>query len=402
MLERDLQDYLFDNPDVLFPNQTVTQKRREVYIEGRRIDLIFDVDGIKYIIELKRDTIKREDIGQVFEYYGLMRHSKPTASYRMVLVAPSIPEFRRIPLEEMGIRCVEVKHPPESRQERTELREGSVKQQQRQRKESPLSLDELNLERLQFEDFLPPVTPRSMRISHKVLRDALPAVQKSYSEYEIRPIKMVKPNQPEVLCIPIDHEGSQYQFIGAGVWWAYRFGHSDEMAKNDVPNISVNALPWGLDFAINAEVRASQQVMRDRIESAPNRFDRLVSDHGNLQMQTWLKFEFQPQLYYWILLPQLSSGTWDGHDLLTTYDRSCVNFDSLRTHWTSWIKEQNGSLTKNQIDHLDRTNKNLNLAMRIVSSFERENEVWDLPYQEQIVRFESEYCKLKPLVEFFQ
>jgi RecB family endonuclease NucS len=110
MLERDLQDYLFDNPDVLFPNQTVSKKRREVYIEGRRIDLLFDVDDIQYIIELKRDTIKREDIGQVFEYYGLMRQLKPTASYRMVLVAPSIPEFRRTPLEEMGIRCVEVKH----------------------------------------------------------------------------------------------------------------------------------------------------------------------------------------------------------------------------------------------------------------------------------------------------
>lgn len=73
MLERDLHDYLFENPDVLFPNQVINRKRREVFIEGRRIDLLFEVDGVQYIIELKRDTIRREDVGQVFEYYGLMK-----------------------------------------------------------------------------------------------------------------------------------------------------------------------------------------------------------------------------------------------------------------------------------------------------------------------------------------
>jgi hypothetical protein len=72
MLERDLQDYLFENPDVLFPDQVIQRKRREVSVGGRRIDLLFEVDGVQYIIELKRDTIRREDIGQVFEYYGLI------------------------------------------------------------------------------------------------------------------------------------------------------------------------------------------------------------------------------------------------------------------------------------------------------------------------------------------
>jgi hypothetical protein len=297
---------------------------------------------------------------------------------------------------------VETGHLPESMQERTELREISAKQQKCEREESSLSASELQLERLQFEDFLPPVTSQSMRISHKVVKDALPAVQKSYSEYEIRPIKMVKPNQPDVLCIPKDDKSAQYQLIGAGAWWAYSFGHSDEMPKNDVPNISINALPWGLDFAINAELRTSQQVMRDRIATAPNRFDQLVTEHGNLQLQTWLKFEFQPRLYYWVLLPKFPSKTWTSQSLLTIYERSTMNFDSLRMHWTSWIKEHSGNLTAAQFNHLDSRSKHLNLAMRLVSSFERENEVWRLPYSEQILRFESEYGKLKPLVEFFQ
>src|ERR1700753_1227676 len=110
-LERNLRDYLFENPDVLFPNQIINLKRKEAHIEGRFIDLLFEVDGIHYIVELKRDTIRRETIGQIFEYYGLMRRSNKTADYRMILVAPSIPDFRRIPLEEFGIRCVEVPHP---------------------------------------------------------------------------------------------------------------------------------------------------------------------------------------------------------------------------------------------------------------------------------------------------
>lgn len=402
MLERDLQNYLFENPDVLFPNQTVNQKRREVYIEGRRIDLLFEVDRIQYIIELKRGTIKREDIGQVFEYYGLMRRSKPTARFRMVLVAPSIPDYRRIPLEEMGIRCVEVPRLPESAQERIKLQEISAKQQKGKRVELSREVRPLNLEQLRFEDLLPPVNARSMQISHKLLTDALPSVQKSYSEYEIRPIKMVKPNQPDVLCVPVDGIDSQRRLIGAGAWWAYSFGHSDQMPKNDVPNISVWALSWGLDFAINAELRTSQKVMRDRVSTAPQRFDQLVAEHGNLRLQAWLKFEFQPRLYYWVLLPQLPAGTWTSHDLLNLYHRSEVNFETLRMDWISWIKKHSEKLTAAQISHLDGMSRNLNLALRLVYSFEKDNEVWSLPYQEQELRFESEYLKLKPLIEFFQ
>jgi hypothetical protein len=78
MRERDLQAYHFENLDVPFPNQVINRKRREVFIEGRRIDLLFEVDGVQYIVELKRDTIRREDIGQLFEYYELMRRPNET------------------------------------------------------------------------------------------------------------------------------------------------------------------------------------------------------------------------------------------------------------------------------------------------------------------------------------
>ena len=40
MLERDLQSYLFENPQILFPGMTITRKQREVFIGGLRIDLL--------------------------------------------------------------------------------------------------------------------------------------------------------------------------------------------------------------------------------------------------------------------------------------------------------------------------------------------------------------------------
>jgi RecB family endonuclease NucS len=98
MLERDLQNYLFENPDILFPGLAIASKRREVFTGGLRIDLLFEIDGTHFIVELKRDTIKRADIGQLFEYYALMCQHHETATFRMTLVAPPYPTIGKAPL----------------------------------------------------------------------------------------------------------------------------------------------------------------------------------------------------------------------------------------------------------------------------------------------------------------
>src|SRR5580658_6331304 len=108
MLERDLQDYLFTHPDVLFPGEAVLEKSREVCIDGKRIDLLFRTASAKYIIELKALPLTREHIGQVAEYYSRLRISSKGDNLKMVLVAPSIPDYRRVFLEEIGIRCFEI------------------------------------------------------------------------------------------------------------------------------------------------------------------------------------------------------------------------------------------------------------------------------------------------------
>jgi hypothetical protein len=401
MLERDLQHYLFENPDVLFPAQTISRKQKEVFIEGRRIDLLFEVDGIQYIVELKRDTIKREHIGQIFEYYGLMRQSHETAKFRIILVAPSIPAYRRISLEEFGIRCVEVPRLPESINERSALVKEAVGHQKRERAQSAFAIDPLSLSRLRFEDFLPPSTSTSLGFSRLMLEDGLPLVQKIFGAYEVKPVKMVR-LPSNVLCIPEDDTHPDSRNCRVGVWWAFSFGHSEQLAKNDVPNISVNVLPWGLDFAINAEVQPSQKVMRQRIDRSPERFDQLDLEHGDLQLQAWLKLEHQSYSFHWIPLVRRPKGTWKSRDLLGFYSRSELDFARLRTEWIKWIENQSQELTPIQAGHLERRNRNLNLALRLVRSFEKEDALWNLAYDERKTQLGAEYCKLKPLIDFFQ
>lgn len=108
MNERDIQDYLYSHPEVLFPDGHITEKSREYYIQGRRIDLLFVVDGIRYIVETKNVPIGREDVGQVVEYYGLMRHYMRDAKLAMILVSSSIPRCRAEYLKQLGIRGVEI------------------------------------------------------------------------------------------------------------------------------------------------------------------------------------------------------------------------------------------------------------------------------------------------------
>ncbi len=107
MKEKDIQNYLFENPEYLFPKKIIQEKAKEYLIKGKRIDLLFRVDGIRYIVEIKKGAIRREDIGQILEYYGLMKNYLNEANLKLILVAPYLIKWQITYLEELGIRCVE-------------------------------------------------------------------------------------------------------------------------------------------------------------------------------------------------------------------------------------------------------------------------------------------------------
>ena len=112
MTEKDIQNFLYNYPEHLFPNQNIQEKAKEYMIKGKRIDLLFRVDGVRYVVELKNTKIKREHIGQLIEYYGLMKTYLNEANLKLILAAPIIEEWQKTYLEELGIRCVEVNSLP--------------------------------------------------------------------------------------------------------------------------------------------------------------------------------------------------------------------------------------------------------------------------------------------------
>jgi hypothetical protein len=137
-------------------------------------------------------------------------------------------------------------------------------------------------------------------------------------------------------------------------------------------------------------------------ERSAERFDDLVAEHGDLQLQAWLKLEHQPRFYHWIPLSMLSPKTWRGSDLLALYSKFELNFSDLRAHWITWIAEERVSLTAAQLAQMNRANRKLNLALRLVRSFRKTDAIWALPYDDQQSLFQAEYRRLKPLIDFFQ
>lgn len=402
MQERDLQAYLFANPDVLFPGQQIEEKSREFYIDGRRIDLLFRVDGVQHIIELKAVPLKREHVGQVVEYYGLMRQSLEQEKLKMVLVAPSIPDFRKTFLEELGIRCVEIPDVPKSEAEASRLRKDATVHRKNEQAEAELSSGLPEITSIRSEDLTPPVTRLSLAISHRILRDSLPGIRQSFSEYDVLPIKMLRAHSPDVICtnFPATLDCTP-RFTQGGAWWAYAFGHSEDMPKNDVPNISAFGMPWGFDLAVNAELRTSQAVMRQRISAAPREFDQLIDAHGALQFQALLKLEHQPRFYHWIPVSVHDAGEWNSSTVLDFCRQYEQEYPAVRSAWINSICYGRADLSGAQATRMRDRNKQPNVALRLVRPFGERDCFWTLKWPEQYKAFVSECARLKPLIDFF-
>lgn len=403
MLERELQDYLFSHPEVLFPGEAIQERSREFYIQGKRIDLLFRVGGTRYIVELKAVPMSREHIGQVVEYYGLMRDSIKDGTFKMVLVAPSIPQFRRIFLEEIGIRCVEIPAVPSGETDVEHIARQACVSRKSEQAKAEVSAWLPQVASVRYSDIVTSVTKESLAISHLILRDSLEPIREAFSEYEILPIRMARSESPDVICgsTPVSLN-SVPQWVHGGAWWAYAFGESEQMPKNDVPNISAMAMPWSLDLAINAELRTSQAVMRAQIAAEQLTFDRLVRDHGRLQFQALLKLEHQPRFYHWIPLATQEPGTWNGASVVEFCRCIEGEYDHLRESWIARIEKFRSELSAAQAAHMRKRNISPNLALRLIRPFPKEDGFWQLPYREQLDTFVSECRRLKPLIGFLR
>jgi len=110
MLEKDIENLLVRYPGEFLPKYSFTVKGQQVKLDSYYADIIFeDSKGDLAIAEVKRGILNREALGQVMEYYGLLREKEPNRKIRLILVANVIPERMKSFLDEkLGIEFQEI------------------------------------------------------------------------------------------------------------------------------------------------------------------------------------------------------------------------------------------------------------------------------------------------------
>lgn len=104
--EKIFEDILVKYPEIIEDNLSFLD--RQVAYFGKRVDLLFrDRFNEKLIVELKKDTLNRNALGQVLEYEGYIISEKdPTA--RVMIVANRIPLNLKTAMDHHGIEWREI------------------------------------------------------------------------------------------------------------------------------------------------------------------------------------------------------------------------------------------------------------------------------------------------------
>ncbi len=402
MLEKDIQEYLFDNPNILFPGKKISEKTKEYYIHGKRIDLLFMVDGIRYIVEIKRNTIEREHVGQIFEYYGLMRKHFAASNLKLILVAPNIPEYRTKYLEEHGIRCLELKNTPEGYSSKQKIIKKSEKSMKEDSKIS-LMLGRIGEnDRFTFEVMCLENNPngKSLPLCLKAYREILPRIHDEYSAYDPTPHVTRTSITKE-----FDYDSPIYKkeitFEKGRAWFAINFSENNN--ANEVPNISIIFGSSGFDITIDAETLSSEKIFIEKIEQNQDLFDSLLEKHGKLYLKTYQKYEHQPLCFHWILTDNVPPSQFDSKEILNTYYSHKKNFHKNRDYWVETIIDKNEHIKNNTklVNRLRKANKSFNLALRLSVPIKKDDSFWNLTFEEQIQLISNEIIKMKPLIDFF-
>jgi hypothetical protein len=324
------------------------------------------------------------------------------ANLRMILVAPSIPEWRGKYLNELGIRCVELPEVPVDPVSASRVTDISRKNMRHEAKELMRDSAIRPEDRLEWEEATAQVTPRTCAIARRFLRDSLEPVRTHFSEYEIVPYCITRGHCPDVGLEYDEVTGyGKPSYQQGGVWWAYRFGRSQKAPPNDIPNISVMTSSCGINVTVNAELQPSQEFLKQRIRSSPGRFNRILRELGGLTLLLYLKYEHQPFFYHWILCLRKLPGEFDAETVLGAYNDHGKRFEEEKDYWIGRIIRENRNLTDGQRGHLERSNRPLNLATRISSQFLEGDPLWRLPYDGQAKRLTDSVIRLKPLLDFF-
>ncbi len=106
LLESTVEDVLIDFPELLMPGLKFVEKREKLKGAGI-IDLVFQ-NSLRetVLVEVKRGTATRSDIGQVIDYFGSLKENQPDA--QIIFVANEIKNSFKIALALLGIQFREI------------------------------------------------------------------------------------------------------------------------------------------------------------------------------------------------------------------------------------------------------------------------------------------------------
>jgi len=109
MLEKDIENLIAKYPLEFFPKEHLILKGQQVNIGRCYADIIFtDKFDRLIILEIKRGILTRDAVGQIIEYYGLLKEQYIGKTIELILCANIIPHERRHFLEAVGIECREI------------------------------------------------------------------------------------------------------------------------------------------------------------------------------------------------------------------------------------------------------------------------------------------------------
>ena len=109
MREKDIENLIALYPEEFFPKANFNLKGQQVKLGSCYADILFtDKYDRQIIIEVKRGILSRDAAGQIIEYYGLLKLTKPDATIELIVCANTIPHERKLFLENVGIECKEL------------------------------------------------------------------------------------------------------------------------------------------------------------------------------------------------------------------------------------------------------------------------------------------------------
>lgn len=108
MTEREMEDLIWAYPEKFF-HEPLKQLSRQQRSSIGRSDIIFvDRLGRILVVELKKGKLGREAIGQIVDYFGMMKKEFPDKPVELILVANSIPEERRLACDQYHVEAREI------------------------------------------------------------------------------------------------------------------------------------------------------------------------------------------------------------------------------------------------------------------------------------------------------